>query len=170
MASSPSQPPHERRNDVALVPYRELEIASNSWEKTLGSGSFGTVYAGTWRGERVAIKRFHAPDNRDPFNREVAVATVAQHENLLRLLFMVRAPRGGRARAGGGYHSRRLRQLQRTARRVSGAAAFGTRRVCGNERAAPGPAAARLGKAGGRLHSGQGFIGARAPSASALPR
>ena len=97
MAHSLAHPPPAPRTQVALVPYRELEAASNGWEKTLGSGSFGTVYAGTLDGVRVAIKRFHAPDNRDPFNREVAVATVAQHDNLLRLLFMVRA-RSARAR------------------------------------------------------------------------
>ena len=133
MASQAQRAPGQR-NLVQLVPYKELEVASKNWETTLGSGSFGTVYAGTLDGVRVAIKRFHAPDNRDPFNREVAVATVVQHENLLRLLFMVRArappaPSLG-ARAGESPCQSRRAQPQRAAQRSARAAALGPRRVC----------------------------------------
>ncbi|CAH0391628.1 unnamed protein product [Bemisia tabaci] len=41
------------------VPYKELEIATNNWNSSniLGRGGFGTVFVGTWKSTKVAIKR-----------------------------------------------------------------------------------------------------------------
>jgi hypothetical protein len=64
----------------------------------LGSGSLGTVYAGTLAGQRVAVKQFRSrTQGQDSFLREVAVAAAVQHDQLLRILTVVR-PR--RARVG----------------------------------------------------------------------
>lgn len=41
------------------IPYRELQLATDDFgeDKIIGSGGFGTVYKGTWKGTQVAIKR-----------------------------------------------------------------------------------------------------------------
>jgi len=83
----------ETVSGVALLNYSAVAELSGCWRETLGSGSFGDVYAGQFRGERVAIKRFRARDTAaDSFFRELAVAAAVQHENVLRVLGMVRRP------------------------------------------------------------------------------
>jgi hypothetical protein len=77
---------------VTLVPYAALAAATDGWASALGSGSYGTVYAGTLHGQRCAVKKFRSRDTgTESFLREVAVAAAVQHENVLRVLAMVRA-------------------------------------------------------------------------------
>lgn len=47
------------------IPYEELEIATNFWDKSkiLGRGGFGVVFKGTWKNTAVAIKRLETQVN-----------------------------------------------------------------------------------------------------------
>lgn len=77
----------------AVVSYALLTEATNNWAESLGSGSYGAVYAGVLHGERVAVKRFRQKENgTDSFLREVAVAALVQHPHVLRVVAMVRGP------------------------------------------------------------------------------
>ena len=58
----------------------------------LGSGSFGTVHLGEWRGAQVAVKRMLLPHNMSSTNRasamaamEVAITSSVSHPNLVQL-------------------------------------------------------------------------------------
>jgi predicted Ser/Thr protein kinase len=44
-------------SSIQLIPFSQLTQATLCWTEMLGSGSFGEVYAGTWRGSAVAVKR-----------------------------------------------------------------------------------------------------------------
>ena len=84
-----------------LVPYAALTAATGNWAESLGSGSYGAVYAGVLHGERVAVKRFRQKDSgTDSFLREVAVAALVQHPHVLRVVAMVRGPHLLRAACG----------------------------------------------------------------------
>jgi len=45
-----------------LITYKELEQATNYWNKEniLGKGGFGVVFKGIWKSTAVAIKRLEA--------------------------------------------------------------------------------------------------------------
>lgn len=45
-----------------LITYKELEHATNFWNKSniLGKGGFGVVFKGIWKNTAVAIKRLEA--------------------------------------------------------------------------------------------------------------
>eukprot|EP01122_Echinamoeba_exundans_P010897 TRINITY_DN4184_c0_g1_i1.p1 TRINITY_DN4184_c0_g1~~TRINITY_DN4184_c0_g1_i1.p1 ORF type:complete len:997 (+),score=107.50 TRINITY_DN4184_c0_g1_i1:176-3166(+) len=68
--------------DVPIIKWSELEVG-----ELLGSGAFGTVHAGRWRGAPVAIKRLHvAPDNPMEFMHEAAMMRkMSHHPNIIRL-------------------------------------------------------------------------------------
>jgi serine/threonine protein kinase len=68
--------------DVPIIKWGELEVG-----ELLGSGAFGTVHAGRWRGAPVAIKRLHvAPDNPMEFMHEAAMMRkMSHHPNIIRL-------------------------------------------------------------------------------------
>jgi hypothetical protein len=92
MFPTPASPPAPQVAPCGLVTYSALTSATNSWAESLGSGSYGAVYAGVLNGERVAVKRFRQKDSgTDSFLREVAVAALVQHPHLLRVVAMVRA-------------------------------------------------------------------------------
>ena len=62
----------QRREEDVAIPYRDLALSSGY----IAKGSFGRVYAGLWRGRRVAVKIFQTSlaDDREQvegeFNRE----------------------------------------------------------------------------------------------------
>lgn len=72
-------------NDWAIP--REEIISS---DKELGRGSYGIVFEGTFRGCKVAVKKFHkvllSDYNRSKFEREMIMASRCRHPNLLQLI------------------------------------------------------------------------------------
>lgn len=78
-------------NSIPLYPYKEIERATNSFseKQRLGTGAYGTVYAGKLHSnEWVAIKKIK---NRDPESieqvmNEVKLLSSVSHPNLVRLL------------------------------------------------------------------------------------
>ncbi|VDN44411.1 unnamed protein product [Gongylonema pulchrum] len=58
------------------------------FQEAIGSGSFGKVYKGTYRGKTVAIKRYRAvafgsKSEVDMFCREVSILSKLQHPNVI---------------------------------------------------------------------------------------
>ena len=82
----------------ALAEYRRLE--PRDWiirrdeviisEKVLGTGAWGKVYQGRFRGCQVAVKQIHdlilSPHNRRLFEREMSIASRCRHPNLLQFM------------------------------------------------------------------------------------
>ena len=56
-------------------------------EEILGTGGWGEVKVGTFRGTKVAVKSLHeitlSPHNLDLFSREMDIASCVSHPNLL---------------------------------------------------------------------------------------
>ncbi|EPR64463.1 protein kinase domain-containing protein [Toxoplasma gondii GAB2-2007-GAL-DOM2] len=84
-----SQDPFSPEGDSAdwSIPQRELVV-----EEKIGSGASSEVFAGTWRGSEVAIKRVVLPENelafhaiRD-FQRELKIMLRLRHPNLVLLM------------------------------------------------------------------------------------
>ena len=70
--------------------YRDLEHCSLKWQRCLGEGGFGSVYAGQLRdGTEVAIKRLSHPKE-GGFREEVEVLSRFRHPNLVILLGFAR--------------------------------------------------------------------------------
>lgn len=74
-------PRHYTVHTSDRIPARELTISS----ETLGSGSFGTVYKGTWRGKIVAVKQFRTREEIDSFLVEVEKLSCVKHTNIVTL-------------------------------------------------------------------------------------
>ena len=59
-------------------------------ENVLGTGGWGMVYQGSFRGCRVAVKQIHhmilSPHNRRLFEREMSIASRCRHPNLLQFI------------------------------------------------------------------------------------
>eukprot|EP00002_Diphylleia_rotans_P037319 TRINITY_DN832_c0_g1_i12.p1 TRINITY_DN832_c0_g1~~TRINITY_DN832_c0_g1_i12.p1 ORF type:complete len:2157 (+),score=329.35 TRINITY_DN832_c0_g1_i12:121-6591(+) len=66
----------------ASIPFSELELG-----RLLGTGSFGEVYAGVWRGANVAVKRFVFTGNSriliQEFEKEVGIMVELRHPNVV---------------------------------------------------------------------------------------
>ncbi|KAM3724268.1 Serine/threonine-protein kinase TNNI3K [Dirofilaria immitis] len=65
-----------------------LSLADVDFQEAIGSGSFGKVYKGTYRGKIVAIKRYRAvaygsKSEVDMFCREVSILSKLQHPNVI---------------------------------------------------------------------------------------
>lgn len=65
-----------------------LSLTDVDFQEAIGSGSFGKVYKGTYRGKTVAIKRyralaFGAKSEVDMFCREVSILCKLQHPNVI---------------------------------------------------------------------------------------
>lgn len=63
------------------IPFNELILSS----ETLGSGSFGTVFKGRWRGLNVAVKQFKTREEIDSFSVEVKQLSRVKHPNIVKL-------------------------------------------------------------------------------------
>ena len=84
--------------EEALAEYQRLE--SRDWiigrdeviisEIVLGTGAWGKVYQGSFRGCLVAVKQIHdlilSPHNRRLFEREMSIASRCRHPNLLQFM------------------------------------------------------------------------------------
>ena len=59
-------------------------------EEILGTGGWGEVKVGIFRGTKIAVKRLHeitlSPHNLDLFSREMDIASCVRHPNLLRFI------------------------------------------------------------------------------------
>ncbi|XVE82709.1 hypothetical protein DITRI_Ditri16bG0027800 [Diplodiscus trichospermus] len=78
-------------SSVPFYTYREIEKATNSFsdKQRLGTGAYGTVYAGKLHNDDwVAIKRFRFrdPDSIDQVMNEIKLLSSVSHPNLVRLL------------------------------------------------------------------------------------
>lgn len=78
-------------SSVPLYPYKDIERATNSFceKQRLGTGAFGTVYAGKLHNnEWVAIKKIKHRDNNgiDQVLNEIKLLSSVSHPNLVRLL------------------------------------------------------------------------------------
>ena len=78
-------------SSVSLYPYKEIERATNSFseKQRLGTGAFGTVYAGKLHNdELVAIKKIRHRDTNsvDQVMNEIKLLSTVSHPNLVRLL------------------------------------------------------------------------------------
>lgn len=78
---SPLSPRNHTAKTCDRFPSKELTIFS----ETLGSGSFGTVYKGIWRGEIVAVKQFRTREEIDSFSVEVEKLSCIKHPNIVTL-------------------------------------------------------------------------------------
>lgn len=63
------------------IPFKEIQLSS----ETLGSGSFGTVFKGRWRGRTVAVKQFKTREEIDSFLIEVKQLSCVKHANIVTL-------------------------------------------------------------------------------------
>ncbi|CAI6360567.1 unnamed protein product [Macrosiphum euphorbiae] len=83
---------------IPLITYKELEQATNYWNKEniLGKGGFGVVFKGIWKSTAVAIKRLEAQKGAEQqFNileaqrqqslRELKYLNSCRHDNILSL-------------------------------------------------------------------------------------
>ncbi|KAM7252306.1 hypothetical protein ACFE04_024189 [Oxalis oulophora] len=78
-------------SSVPFYPYREIEKATScfSEKQRLGTGAYGTVYAGKLHNDEwVAIKRFRYrdTDSIDQVMNEIKLLSSVSHQNLVRLL------------------------------------------------------------------------------------
>ncbi|KAL5845003.1 hypothetical protein ACOSQ4_010961 [Xanthoceras sorbifolium] len=76
---------------IPIYPYKEIEKATNSFsdKQRLGTGAYGTVYAGKLHNDIwVAIKRIKSRDNEsiEQVMNEIKLLSTVSHPNLVRLL------------------------------------------------------------------------------------
>nr|CDQ04713.1 Bm2331, isoform e [Brugia malayi] len=73
---------------ASLCSQFHLSLTDVDFQEAIGSGSFGKVYKGTYRGKIVAIKRYRAvafgsKSEVDMFCREVSILSKLQHPNVI---------------------------------------------------------------------------------------
>lgn len=73
---------------IDRIPSKEIEVST----ETLGSGSFGTVFKGRWRGKKVAVKQFKTREERDSFLVEVKQLSCVKHPNIVVLYGAITLP------------------------------------------------------------------------------
>lgn len=74
-------PPQSPLDFIDRIPLEEVKIS----RRTLGSGSFGTVFKGRWRNKNVAIKQYKTSQERDSFLVEVKQLSCVKHANIVKL-------------------------------------------------------------------------------------
>ena len=78
---------YRRRGPCDWIIQRDEVIIS---EVVLGTGAWGNVYQGSFRGCQVAVKQIHdlilSPHNRRLFEREMSIASRCRHPNLLQFM------------------------------------------------------------------------------------
>jgi len=82
----------EPRTPVLNDEIQETDIALG---KAIGTGSFGTVFAGRWRGTDVAVKRAHGELDQASiveFGRETAILSLLRHPNIVMYLGVCTKP------------------------------------------------------------------------------
>ena len=79
-STSPSSP-QSPLDFTDRIPFNELKLST----RTLGSGSFGTVFKGLWRGRHVAVKQFKTREEIDSFLVEVKQLSCVKHTNIVTL-------------------------------------------------------------------------------------
>lgn len=67
------------------IPYQELAEASSNFakENILGSGGFGTVFLGEWKGTKVAVKKLKGLDNVSQALTEMRILNFCRIDNIL---------------------------------------------------------------------------------------
>jgi len=89
-APSPKPTPSPARSSKQPDEVGLLDEAQLVFGKVLGSGGFGSVYRGTYKGEEVAIKKLHTdggavtPVQIDEFKKEVDILTALRHHRLVK--------------------------------------------------------------------------------------
>lgn len=68
-------------NFTERIPFNELKLSS----ETLGSGSFGTVFKGSWGKRNVAVKQFRTREEIDSFLVELKQLSNVKHPNIVTL-------------------------------------------------------------------------------------
>lgn len=61
------------------IPFSDLKLS----KRTLGSGSFGTVYKGLWKGRTVAVKEYRTPEEIGSFSVEFKQLSHVKHPNIV---------------------------------------------------------------------------------------
>ncbi|KAI3439665.1 uncharacterized protein J3R85_004500 [Psidium guajava] len=78
------------KSSITFYPYKEIERATNYFaeRQRLGTGAFGTVYAGKLNGDNewVAIKRIKQRDSVEQVMNEIRLLSSVSHPNLVKLL------------------------------------------------------------------------------------
>ncbi|PQM41049.1 wall-associated receptor kinase-like 14 [Prunus yedoensis var. nudiflora] len=76
--------------NIPFYPYKEVEKSTNGFseKQRLGTGAYGTVYAGKLHDEWVAIKRIkhRGNDSIEQVMNEIRLISSVRHQNLVRLL------------------------------------------------------------------------------------
>jgi len=89
-AASPKPTPPPAKSSAPPEDAGLLDEAELVFGKVLGSGGFGSVYRGTYKGEEVAIKKLHPVDGAvsaiqiEEFKKEVDILTALRHHRLVK--------------------------------------------------------------------------------------
>lgn len=73
--------PTSSLNFTERIPFNELKLST----ETLGSGSFGTVFKGSWGKRNVAVKQFRTKEEIESFSVELKQLSNVKHPNIVTL-------------------------------------------------------------------------------------